>query len=49
MAIGGFVLQAFPAMRGAGEKELRRRTSIGGIWGLCIGLVVAVLSVTLPQ
>jgi len=49
MAICGFLLQASPAMKGEGEEELRRRAAKGGVVGLGIGLVVAVLSVTLPS
>ena len=47
MAIGGFLLQARPAIKGASEQELRKSAAIGGIVGLCLGIGGFVLGVTL--
>jgi hypothetical protein len=46
MAIGGFLLQGRPAIRRAGEDELRQWTTVGGLIGLGFGLIVAILCVT---
>jgi hypothetical protein len=48
MAIGGFLSQARLAMRGASEQELRRSAAVGGVLGLCGGIIAVVLSVTVP-
>jgi cytochrome bd-type quinol oxidase subunit 1 len=44
IVVGGFLAHALPALRGASEEKLRRVTAIGGIAGLCVILVVVVLS-----
>jgi hypothetical protein len=33
IAVGGFLAHAFPAIRGGRDRELRRRTAIGGLLG----------------
>jgi hypothetical protein len=44
MAVGGFIGQALPALKGAPDETLRRYTAFGGVAGLCIAAVVIVLS-----
>jgi len=45
IAVGGFLGHVRPAIAGAGERELRRRTAIGGLAGLAGAAAVIVLSV----
>jgi hypothetical protein len=44
IAVFGFVAHIKPALSGAGEKELREATLMGGMVGLGAALLVIVLS-----
>ncbi len=44
IAVFGFVAQAYPALSGAGDWEVRRAVAKGGLLGLAIGGFVIVLS-----
>ncbi|HVY78779.1 MAG TPA: hypothetical protein VG898_09765 [Solirubrobacterales bacterium] len=46
IAVFGFLAQAYPALSGASDRELRRYVSIGGLIGLAIGSLVILLSAT---
>ncbi|HVY96599.1 MAG TPA: hypothetical protein VHA54_06525 [Solirubrobacterales bacterium] len=47
IAVFGFLAQAYPALSGASDRELRRYISIGGLVGLVIGSLAMVLSATI--
>jgi len=44
IAVGGFLGLVAPALRGDGDKEARRATAIGGLYGLGATLSLGVLS-----
>lgn len=48
MAIFGFLFQVVPSLQRKGDDELREKAALGGSFGLCVGIIVAVSSVTLP-
>jgi hypothetical protein len=40
IAVMGFVFQAVPVLRGAGDSQVRWATAVGGLGGLLIGVVI---------
>jgi len=49
IAVGGFVAHAGPAIAGREDSELRRRTAIGGLYGLAVAVLLIVASATIWQ
>jgi hypothetical protein len=45
IAIGGFIGHAQPSLSGKSDLELRRATTIGGLGGLGIGVLLIALPV----
>lgn len=47
IAVGGFIGHARPSLLGKPELELRQMTTIGGLAGLALAVLIVVLSVVL--
>ena len=44
IAVGGFLGHVRPSLRGDAESELRRGTTIGGLYGLALAVGIAIVS-----
>jgi hypothetical protein len=43
IAVGGFIARAQALLRGMSPEELQRPTTVGGMSGLCFGILVIVI------
>jgi hypothetical protein len=49
IAVGGFIAHVPQALSDASESEIRKATVLGGSAGLCLALVVVVLSASIAN